>query len=116
MKQLISYLAIKPFAGTILESDSSVTESETEAETDTPDSAEFADDVEDSNGECQGNGQGGTTVQKSKTARKQQFDEVCQFRLLYINTTNRSCQQPRWSKQPEVLLVPTTLHMPLMSR
>ncbi len=67
------YLAIKLFAG---ESDSSISESET------PDSAEFVNDVEDasnhsSGDESQGNDQGDTTAPLNRKARKQQFDEVC---------------------------------------
>ena len=77
-------LAIKPFAGTILESqsDSSVTESETESET--PD--ELDDDggnndsaANGSDDENEGNNPGNTMVLsmgKSRVARKQQLDEV----------------------------------------
>ena len=73
-------LGIKPFAGTILESesDSSVTESET------PDELEDASDnnesVNDSDGENEGNNPGNTMTLskgKSRVARTQQFDEVC---------------------------------------
>jgi hypothetical protein len=72
-------LAIKPFAGTILESDSSETESETPDELE--DASDNHDSANDSDGETQGNNPGNTMVLsmgKPRAVRKQQLDEVCQ--------------------------------------
>ena len=73
-------LAIKPFAGTILgspESDSSVTE----PETDIPDEHEDSgDDRSNTNDEDQGKTPSNMTVLStgnSRVAKKQQLDEVC---------------------------------------
>jgi hypothetical protein len=108
---------MKGFKGTILESDSSVTESETDSESESKAqsetesdsesdtepktesvalSAEIADNVEvagvhgtnNSDRKSQGNNQGGTAVRKSGMARKQKYDEIREFQLLYINATN----------------------------
>ena len=100
---LTAYLAIK-LLGSAFETDSSVTE----PETDMPD--EFASNVDtsdhsnnNSDDEGQGNPQGNAIValtRKPRTARKQQFDKVSITSVYCASRLPTFTQQPRWSQEP----------------
>jgi hypothetical protein len=113
-KRLIHYLAIKPFAGTILES---VTESETDSETESETESESKTESE-SNSDSESNSESesksksvsvdnveeanssGATVRKSRVAKKELIDEVWVGTNYFTHIPLMSCQQPRWSEEP----------------